>query len=400
MPGPVRLKIEFPGLKQQEHAMTSYGLSNQALDERNETGSERVEAIPSRPDQTPRIGVVIPAYNEEVTLGKALESVIEAGIPPKEIYVVDDWSTDRTPEVASAHGVNLVRNPRNLGKAESIKRLVFHQKLAYEYDLIAFFDADTLVDPGYFSAMLARVRSRPDVVLFIGQVKSQRHNWITSSRALDYTYMHDIFKSAQSKYSMITVGPGCASVYRTSALKRIYISNDTLAEDMDWTIQIYRKRLGKTHYVPDAVIHTQDPETARDYIRQIRRWYVGSWQVIKKHRIPSRFTRIDLELTLLCFEGLVYSLLLTLLPLILPFLVLFFHWKGVERVAVSDLALFSGLALYSAVKNRRLDIFLYVPFFYVVRYLNACVFLESFCRVYLKHEVIAQWDKVKRYSVE
>jgi biofilm PGA synthesis N-glycosyltransferase PgaC len=325
--------------------------------------------------------------------------VIAAGVSPKDIYVIDDCSKDRTPEVALSYGVSLIRNQRNLGKAESIKRLVFHQKLTSEFDLIAFFDADTMVDPEYFSVMLSRVQSRPDVALFVGQVKSQRHNWLTSSRALDYTYMHDIFKSAQSKYSMITVGPGCVSVYRTSALSKVYISNDTLAEDMDWTIQIYRKRLGKTFYVPEALVYTQDPETPRDYIRQIRRWYVGSWQVIKKHRIPSRFTRIDLELALLSFEGLVYSLLVTLLPLILPFLAIF-HSKGMERIALSDLAMFSGLALYSAVKNRRLDIFLNVPFFYVVRYLNACVFLESFCRVYLKHEVIAQWDKVKRYALE
>jgi cellulose synthase/poly-beta-1,6-N-acetylglucosamine synthase-like glycosyltransferase len=350
------------------------------------------------PFQAIRIAVLVPAHNEEMTLGKTLRSVIKAGILSEDIYVIDDCSSDQTPKVAALYAVHLMQNKVNLGKSAAIKRLLFSLRLTERYDLIALLDADTVVDPHYFHQILIQVQIRPDVVLFVGQVKSLRYNWLTSARAFDYTYMHDIYKSAQSRYSMITVGPGCASVYRSSALEKIRISNDTLAEDMDWTVQIHRQNLGKTLYVPKAIVYTQDPKTIQDYIRQVRRWYTGTWQVILKHSIPWRRTRIDLEVGLLCFEGLVYGLLLTLLPLLLPFLFIF-HWSWLEKVTLFDLLMFSGLAIYAAFRNRRLDIFLRFPLFYIVRYLNACVFVQSFWRVYLKRKVIKQWDKVKRYQI-
>jgi cellulose synthase/poly-beta-1,6-N-acetylglucosamine synthase-like glycosyltransferase len=352
----------------------------------------------SLPLQAIRIAVIVPAHNEEMTIGKTLESVIKAGILSKDVYVIDDCSSDQTPKVAACYAVHLTQNKINMGKSASIKRLLFSQRLTERYDLIALLDADTIVDSCYFQKILAQVQTRPDVVLFIGQVKSLRYNWLTSARAFDYTYMHDIYKSAQSRYSMITVGPGCASVYRSSALEKIRISNDTLAEDMDWTIQIHRENLGKALYVPKAVVYTQDPKTVQDYIRQVRRWYTGTWQVVLKHSIPWRCTRIDLEVGLLCFEGLVYGLLLTLLPLLLPFL-LIFQWKWLEKITLFDLLMFSGLAIYASLRNRRLDIFLRFPLFYIVRYLNACVFVQSFWRVYLKRKVVKQWDKVKRYQI-
>jgi cellulose synthase/poly-beta-1,6-N-acetylglucosamine synthase-like glycosyltransferase len=213
--------------------------------------------------------------------------------------------------------------------------------------------------------------------------------------------MHDIYKSVQSKYSMITVGPGCASIYRACALKKIELSNDTLAEDMDWTIQIHRKNLGRTFYVPEAIVYTQDPATLQDYLRQIQRWYTGAWQVIRKHHIPFRMKKIDWELGLLCFEGLAYGLLFTLTPFLLPLLLLS-HWAWFWTIALYasyDLFMVSGLALYSAVRNRRLDIFLQFPLFYITRYLNACVFLQSFYWVYIKQEVILRWHRAKRYRI-
>jgi glycosyltransferase involved in cell wall biosynthesis len=102
------------------------------------------------PIRTHRLAVLIPAFNEEEPLGKTLESVIKAGIPLKDIYVVDDGSTDQTVNMASAYGINVIRSKMNMGKAKSLKRLLFSQNITERYDLIAFLDADTTVDPQYF----------------------------------------------------------------------------------------------------------------------------------------------------------------------------------------------------------------------------------------------------------
>lgn len=352
--------------------------------------------VPGTGSHVLRICVIIPAYNEEETVEGTIRSVLDAGIPPSDICVVDDCSKDRTWEVAAGTGVTPLRNPSNLGKADSIKRALSRLPVCEMYDLIALLDADSEVEPDYFSRIAEKAVEHPEVVLFVGQVKSRKHNWITSSRAFDYTFMHDVYKTAQSKFSVLTVGPGCASVYRGAGMRKIEITSETLAEDMDWTIQVYRKNLGRTLYVPGAVVHTQDPSTLTDYVNQIRRWYVGSMQVIRNHRIPFRLQRIDLEVALLFLEGLLYSTAFALLPVILPLLA-FSVPRWIARLALADLAMFTGLATYCAVRTRRADILRNFPCFYVIRYVNACVFLESFIRVYIKREVIDKWYKVSRY---
>ena len=91
------------------------------------------------------ISIVIPAYNEEALLDATLGAVraaAEALGSPYEIIVVDDGSTDRTAEIARAHGarvvgVNLrhIAAARNAGAREAAG------------DLLIFVDADTLITP-------------------------------------------------------------------------------------------------------------------------------------------------------------------------------------------------------------------------------------------------------------
>ena len=64
---------------------------------------------------TPQISVVIPCLNEEEAVGRVVEQALD-GIRrsgrPGEVIVVDNASTDRSAEVASAHGARVVSEPR------------------------------------------------------------------------------------------------------------------------------------------------------------------------------------------------------------------------------------------------------------------------------------------------
>jgi glycosyltransferase involved in cell wall biosynthesis len=72
--------------------------------------------VEQHPESTLPVSVVIPAYNRAQQLERALRSV-QSQRPgrPAEVIVVDDHSTDSTPEVAKALGARLIRHDRNQG---------------------------------------------------------------------------------------------------------------------------------------------------------------------------------------------------------------------------------------------------------------------------------------------
>jgi glycosyltransferase involved in cell wall biosynthesis len=83
------------------------------------------------------VSIILPAYNEEQTLGATLAAV--RSIPGvTEIVVVDDGSLDRTAEIASAAGAAVLKNERNLGKGGSMERGLRHSS----GDIVVFLDAD------------------------------------------------------------------------------------------------------------------------------------------------------------------------------------------------------------------------------------------------------------------
>src|ERR1043165_4365707 len=57
-----------------------------------------------------RMCVLIPAKDERLGIGKTVSSVLAAGAPPDDVYVVDDGSSDGTGEIARSHSVNVLRN--------------------------------------------------------------------------------------------------------------------------------------------------------------------------------------------------------------------------------------------------------------------------------------------------
>jgi len=70
------------------------------------------------------ISVVIPTYNEEESVGEVLRKLLELEglLPPMEIIVVDDGSTDRTvQEVAKFPSVIHVSHEKNLGKGAALR---------------------------------------------------------------------------------------------------------------------------------------------------------------------------------------------------------------------------------------------------------------------------------------
>lgn len=87
-----------------------------------------------------RLLVFIPAWNEQGNIGAVLEELHE-GLPDADVLVVDDGSTDRTPEVAREHGARVVSFPRHLGLPSGIAA-GYAYALKHGYELAGRVDAD------------------------------------------------------------------------------------------------------------------------------------------------------------------------------------------------------------------------------------------------------------------
>jgi len=109
------------------------------------------------------VSVVIPAYNEEKTIGNVIEETIQImdslGLP-YEIIVVDDGSTDRTREVASRYKATVLSNGRNRGKGYALRKGFQHA----QGDIIVTIDADGSHKPKEIPDLINPLFNGADIV--------------------------------------------------------------------------------------------------------------------------------------------------------------------------------------------------------------------------------------------
>lgn len=338
-----------------------------------------------------KLCVIVPAKDEGLVIDGTLASLLATDISPTDIYVMDDGSSDNTGAIAKRLGVMVLRNETNIGKAKSIARAVEHFALTSRYDLIALMDADTRVDPHYFAAVKKSFTDNKGAAVVCGQAKSAPHNWLTAYRSLAYFLSHFIYKDGQSKMGVITVAAGCTTTYRSDIFPQLEWNSDTLVEDMDVTVQVHRKRLGAIVYEKGAVVHTQDPKTLRDYIKQLQRWDTGMWQIFKKYRMLTGTKKIDWESKLLVGEGLIFSMAYAFLPLLL------LVFPKLLFMAIFDLCFTVGLALVVSVVEKRKDIAIYSPSFLFIRYVDCVVFVYTFWNTVVRRQQVLKWFSAERY---
>lgn len=111
--------------------------------------------IGSRVSNDPRVSVVVPAYNADAFVERALDSVLVQTMPELEIIVVDDASVDATSEVvcgvaARDQRVRVLRNDTNAGVSASRNRAIAEARGEW----IAVLDADDAWLPGRLEALL------------------------------------------------------------------------------------------------------------------------------------------------------------------------------------------------------------------------------------------------------
>lgn len=105
------------------------------------------------------IAVLLPCYNEEVTIGKVVRD-FKAALPDAAIYVYDNNSTDRTAEIATAEGAIVRKEPRQ-GKG-NVVRAMFED---IDADVYVMADGDDTYPADAAPAMVEKVLEGYDMVI-------------------------------------------------------------------------------------------------------------------------------------------------------------------------------------------------------------------------------------------
>lgn len=277
----------------------------------------------------PKISVLVPAYNEEVTVTETVTSLLALSYANLEIVVINDGSPDRTAEVLieqfdlrSVHPIfqKLVptadvrsiyrssREPRlvlidknNGGKADSLNAGV---NIA-SGDLVCAIDADTLVAPDALQQLVAPFITRSDVVAAGGTVRLTNDSPVRGARvtelvvpkkplpalqAVEYVRAFIVGRLGWNPLGGNLIISGAFGLFKRSAvLEAGGYEHSSIGEDMELIVRLRRygyehNQPARVEFLPDPVAWTEAPESLRVLARQRNRWQRGLMDVLVRHR--------------------------------------------------------------------------------------------------------------------
>ncbi|MET9526854.1 glycosyltransferase [Streptomyces coeruleorubidus] len=228
------------------------------------------------------VTVLVPAYNEEAGIGSTLRSLLDSSHGELQIVVIDDGSSDRTADIAENTGdprVEVVRQA-NSGKAAALNTGLAHAR----YDIVVMVDADTVFEPDAIERIVQPL-AHPAVGAVSGNTKvGNRRSLLARWQHLEYVFGFNLDRRMFEVLECMPTVPGAIGAFRRDAVIGVGgVSEDTLAEDTDLTMALWRAGW-RVLYEESAVAWTEVPTTLRQLWRQRYRWCYGTLQAMWKHR--------------------------------------------------------------------------------------------------------------------
>jgi cellulose synthase/poly-beta-1,6-N-acetylglucosamine synthase-like glycosyltransferase len=224
--------------------------------------------------QLPKVSVIIPAWNEEKSIAKTIESIINSDYPKNklEILVVDDGSKDKTLSIAKKFKSKMVKvySKKNGGKGSALNYGINRAK----GEIIFTMDADSMAEPQCIKNMTKYFKN-PKVMSVTPSMLIHKPKGILQ-RVQQAEYLFGLFiRKAFTSINAIHVTPGAFSAYRKTFFDKYGgYDEETLSEDLEIALRI-QSRGYTIEYSPEAPVYTIAPNKFKPLLVQRRRWYTG-----------------------------------------------------------------------------------------------------------------------------
>jgi cellulose synthase/poly-beta-1,6-N-acetylglucosamine synthase-like glycosyltransferase len=255
-------------------------------------GSAHYDGVSER---YPRTAIVVPAWNEGAVIGATVDRLVAMEYPEDSlrVYVVDDASTDETPEVLRAKEsehpgrvVHVRRDKGGEGKAHTLNHGL-RQILDEDWcEAVLIMDADVLFEADALRKM-ARHLGDPAVGAVTAYIKegSVPGNYMTRFIAFEYITAQAAARRAQNVLGGLACLAGGAQLHSRESLLAIggQIDTSSLAED---TFTTFKTQLAGRRALFDgnATVWAEEPADILGLWKQRLRWARGNVQLTRHFR--------------------------------------------------------------------------------------------------------------------
>jgi glycosyltransferase involved in cell wall biosynthesis len=191
--------------------------------------------MPFDPHAPADVTVVMPAYNEELTIAESMVRVLEQPFV-RELIVVDDGSKDSTREVVATivdPRVRFAQHVRNLGKGAALRTGI----AMATSDFVAIQDADLEYDPADLAGLLGPLRDgRADVVYGSRFAGSSEHRVLYYWHSVGNKFLTLVSNMATN--INLTDMETCYKVFRREVIQRIEIEENGFGFEPEVTAKV------------------------------------------------------------------------------------------------------------------------------------------------------------------
>lgn len=243
----------------------------------------------------PRVSVMVPAWNEASVLTSTINILMGMSYPRDKlrIYIIDDASTDETPELMAEktqqypdNVFHLRRENGGQGKAHTLNHGI-KEVLSEDWsEALLIMDADVLFEKNALRKM-TRHLADPEVGAVTAYIKEGSRPGNLMTRFIDFEYItaQAASRRAQNVLSFMACLAGGAQLHTRENLVAIggAIDTSSLAED---TFTTFKTQLAghKAVFDGNAIVWAEEPDNIDGLWKQRLRWARGNWQITKQYR--------------------------------------------------------------------------------------------------------------------